>query len=180
MATTAATTLEELARMPEDGLRHEIDAGELIVMTRPNSRHGILQANLIRILGDYVHRNGLGRIMTESGFILGRHPEILRGPDVAFVSKDRLKDIPDDGWAELGPDLVVEVVSPSETARQVDRKVHQYLTAGSLAVWLVYPDTKSVHVFERGGSARIVEFDGTVSSPTALAGFELAVRDIFE
>ncbi len=160
MATTAAITLEELARMPEDGLRHEIDAGELLVMTRPNSRHGILQANLIRILGDHVHRNRLGQIMTESGFILGRHPEILRGPDVAFVNKDRLKDIPDDGWAELGPDLVVEVVSPSETARQVDRKVHQY--------------------FEPGGTARMVEFEGTVSSPTALPGFELAVRDIFE
>jgi Uma2 family endonuclease len=180
MATTAATTLEQLARMPEDGLRHEIDAGELLVMTRPNFRHGAIQANLIGILREYVRRNKLGKVLSESGFILGRDPEILRGPDVAFVRTERLADIPEDGWGELGPDLVIEIVSPSDTARQMDRKVRQYLAAGTRAVWLVYPDTKSVHVFEPGGAVRIVEFDGAVSSPSALAGFELPVRDIFE
>jgi Uma2 family endonuclease len=180
MATTAAIILEELARMPEDGLRHEIDEGELLVTTRPNFRHGAIQANVIGILRDYVRHNKLGKVLSESGFILGRKPEILRGPDVAFVSNDRLKDIASDGWPELGPDLVVEIVSPSDTARQIDRKVHQFLAAETRAVWLVYPDTKSVHIFEPGGAARIVEFDGIVSSPAALAGFELAVRDVFE
>ncbi|MEO5927012.1 MAG: Uma2 family endonuclease [Bryobacteraceae bacterium] len=180
MANTAATTLEELARMPEDGLRHEIDAGELLVVTRPNSRHGAIQANLIGILREYVRRGKLGRIYSESGFILSRHPEILRGPDVAFVRTDRLAEIPEDGWAELGPDLVVEIVSPSDTARQMDRKVHQYLAAGTRAIWLVYPETRSVHIFEPQGIARVVEFDGVAASPTALPGFELPVRDIFE
>ncbi|MEO8100669.1 MAG: Uma2 family endonuclease [Acidobacteriota bacterium] len=180
MATTAAFTLEQLARMPEDGLRHELDAGELLVMTRPNSRHGALQAELIRILGDHVRRNKLGRIYSESGFILGRNPEILRGPDVAFVRQDRLPQVPDDGWAELGPDLVVEIVSPSDTARQIDRKVHQYLAAGTLAIWIVYPDTKSVHVFEPAGAARMVESHDLLSSPQALPGFEIRVAEIFQ
>lgn len=180
MATTAATTLEQLARMPEDGLRHEIDAGELLVMTRPNSRHGIIQANLIRILGEYVHRNDLGQILAESGFILGHKPEILRGSDVAFVRRTRVGDLPDEGWADFAPDLVVEVVSPSDTARRMDRKVHQYLAAGTLAVWVVYPETKSAHIFEPHGAARVVEIDGVLASPAALPGFELAVRDIFK
>ena len=105
MATTAAITLEELARMPDDGFLHEIDAGELIVMTRPNSRHGALQVNIISMLNEHVRRNKLGRVFSESGFILGHNPEVLRGPDVAFVRTDRLKDVPDDGWAEMGPDL---------------------------------------------------------------------------
>jgi Uma2 family endonuclease len=180
MATTAATTLEQLARMPEDGLRHEIDAGELLVMTRPNSRHGAAQINVGSILRDFVRRNKLGRVFSESGFILGRNPEILRGPDVAFVRSERLAEIPEDGWGELGPDLVIEIVSPSDTARQMDRKVRQYLAAGTRAVWLVYPDTKSVHVFEPGVVVRIVDFNGVVSSPIALPGFELPVQDIFE
>lgn len=179
MATTAAFTLEQLARMPEDGLRHELDAGELLVMTRPNSKHGIYQARIARILGNHVSSKQLGEIVTESGFILGHNPEILRGPDVAFVPANRVASLPDEGWADFAPDLVVEIVSPSDTARELDRKVHQYLAAGTRAIWLVYPETKSVHVFEPGGSARIVEHDGVVSSPNAVAGFELPVRDIF-
>ena len=180
MATTAAITLEELARMPEDGLRHELDAGELLVMTRTNSRHGALQTRMIWLIYEFVRRGGLGRVFSESGFILGRNPEILRGPDVAYVRKERLQEVPDDGWAEMGPDLVVEIVSSSDTARQMDRKVHQYLAAGTRAVWLVYPDTESVHVFEAHGVARIVERDGVLGSAVALPGFEIRVSEIFE
>lgn len=180
MATTAAITLEELARMPDDGQRHEIDEGELIVMTRPNLRHGIIQVNVAGILREHVRRHGLGRVITESGFVLRRNPDTLRGPDVAFVRKERLTNVLETGWAEMGPDLAVEIVSPSDTARQIDRKVHQYLAAGTLAVWVVYPDTKSVHVFEPGGNARVVEVDGTLSSPAALPGFHVAVSEIFE
>lgn len=180
MATTATITLEELARMPDDGFLHEIDEGQLIVMTRPNFRHGVIQANIVGMLREHVRRNKLGRVLSESGFILGKRPEILRGPDVAFVRADRLHEVPEDGWAEMGPDLVVEIVSPSDTARQIDRKVHQYLAAGTLSVWVVYPDTKSVHVFEPGGIARVVEIDGTLTSPQALPGFEVVVREIFE
>jgi len=180
MATTAATTLGQLARMPEDGLRHEIDAGELLVMTRPNSRHGIYQARIARLLGNHVDANQLGEILTESGFILSHNPEILRGPDVAFVRADRVTDLPDEGWADFAPDLVVEVVSPSDTARQIDRKIHQYLAAGTLAVWIVYPETKSAHIFEPHGAARVVEIDGVLTSPIVLPGFELPERDIFK
>ncbi|MEP6960476.1 MAG: Uma2 family endonuclease [Acidobacteriota bacterium] len=179
MATTAAITLDELARMPEDGLRHEIDAGELLVMTRPKLRHGKIQGKIFRLIGNFVEAGRLGEVVPESGFILGRDPDILRGPDVAFVCHERLKDVSEDGWPELGPDLVVEVVSPSDTARQIDRKVHQYLAAGTLAVWVVYPDTKSVQVFEPGSVVRLVEGDGLLSSPQALAGFEIRVREIF-
>jgi Uma2 family endonuclease len=166
--------------MPEDGLRHEIDAGELLVMTRPNSRHGAIQINIGGILREFVKRNRLGRVYSESGFILSRNPEILRGPDVAFVRNERLHEIPETGWGELGPDLVVEIVSPSDTALQMDRKVHQYLAAGTRAIWLVYPETQSVHIFEPQGVARVIESDGFASSPGALPGFELPVREIFE
>lgn len=172
-------TLEDVARMPEDGFRHEIDAGELIAEPPSLPLHGTIRANVITLLGGYVLRNQLGSAVSGSGFILGRNPDTLRGPDFAFFRADRLHLVPEDGWPEFGPDLVVEIVSPSDTARQIDRKMHQYLAAGTLAVWVVYPDTKSVHIFEPAGIARVVEIDGTLSSPQALPGFEIAVREIF-
>jgi Uma2 family endonuclease len=166
--------------MPEDGVRHEVDEGELLVMTRPNYRHGRVQSNLIRILGGHAHHHKLGDVVSESGFILGRNPDILRGPDVAFVRAERVPEVPDEGWAEFGPDLAIEIVSPSDTARQIDRKVHQYLAAGTRAVWIVYPDTQSVQIFEPNGVARVIEAEGLLASPHALPGFEVRAGEIFE
>jgi len=180
MPATVGVSLEELARMPDDGLRHEIDEGELLAMTRPSSRHGALQIRLGRLIDEFVTRNRLGRTFSESGFILQRDPDILRGPDVAFVRAERLAEVPEDGWPEFGPDLAIEIVSPSDTARQIDRKVHQYLAAGTRAVWIVYPDTRSIHVYEPQGVARVVGLDGMISSPAALPGLELPVQAIFE
>jgi Uma2 family endonuclease len=180
MAAQVAFTLEQLAQMPDDGRLHEIDQGVLIEMTRPNSRHGELQANMIGLLREYVRRHRLGKVYTESGCVLARNPDTLRGPDAAFVRNERLKDVPKDGWAPFGPDLVVEIVSPSDTARQIDRKVHQYLDAGTRAVWIVYPDTQSVWICEPGGQGRRIEGDAVLSSPNALPGFEISVKEIFE
>ena len=178
MATQVAFTLEQLARLPEDDLLHEIDEGELITMTRPVSRHGKYQARIAHFLLSFTRPNRVGQVFSESGFVLDRYPDILRGPDVAFVSAARLIGVPDDGWPELAPDLVIEIVSPSETARQIDRKVRQFLAAGSQSVWVVYPDSRSVHVFEPNRFA-VVEHTGTLTTP-ALPGFELPVAAIFE
>jgi Uma2 family endonuclease len=179
MATQVAFTVEQLARMPENGVRHEIDRGELIEMTRPNSRHGRLQVRLSALLYNYVEARKLGEVYSETGFILSSEPDTLRGPDIAFVRSERIPQVPEQGWPRLGPDLVVEIVSPSETARQIDRKVHQYLAAGTMAVWVIYPDTQSVHVFEPNGVARGVEGSAVLASDAALAGFEIRAGDIF-
>jgi Uma2 family endonuclease len=180
MAVQSVFTLEQLARMPEDELRHEIDEGELIEMTRPKRRHGRLQARIARLLGAHVENRQLGEVLTESGFVLQRNPDTLRGPDVAFVRAERLAGLAEDEWIEGAPDLVVEIVSPSDTARQMGRKVQQYLAAGTRAVWIVYPDIQSVWVFESSGQGRLVEGDTVLSSPNAPPGFEIPVREIFE
>jgi len=179
MATRTAFTLEQLAGLPEDGMLHELDEGELIAKTKPARNHGRCQARIAYFLNGFVLPNRAGEVQTESGFVLGRDPEILRGPDVAFVRAERLIGIPDDGWPELAPDLVVEVVSPSETASQINRKVRQFLAAGSQSVWVVYPDTRSVDVFESTGQHRVMKIGGTLTTP-ALPGFELTVAAIFE
>jgi len=148
-------------------------------MTRPVRKHGRCQARLLRKIGNFVADHNLGEVSTESGYVLARSPDVLRGPDVAFVRAERLIGIPDDGWPELAPDLVVEVVSPSETASQIHRRVRQFLAAGSQSVWVVYPDTQTVDVFESTGQHRVMEIGGTLTTP-ALPGFELTVAAIFE
>jgi Uma2 family endonuclease len=180
MATQVAFTVEQLARMPENGVRHEIDRGELIEMTLPNRRHGRLQVRLAYLLAKFLNGLKLGELISESGFVLGQDPDVLRGPDLAFVRAERLAGVPDTGWIPFAPDLAIEIISPSESARDIDRKVHQYLGAGTQAVWVVYPDTQSIHVFEPGGVARIVEGGTMLESQGALPGFAIAANTIFE
>jgi Uma2 family endonuclease len=181
MATRLAFTAEQLALLPpaDDGARHEIDGGELIEMTLPNRRHGRLQVRLARLLGNFLEGSNLGELLSESGFLLARNPDILRAPDLAFVRASRLTGVAETDWIPGSPDLAIEIISPSETARQIDRKVHQYLAAGTLAVWVIYPDTNSIHVFEPGGVARVVEGGAVLTSPAALPGFAIPADEIF-
>ena len=82
-------TADEYLRTPDDGFRHELQAGLLIAEPQPFPRHAQLQARLTRILGEFVDKHGLGVVLTEGGFLLSRNPDTVRGPDVAFVRADR-------------------------------------------------------------------------------------------
>lgn len=92
---------------------------------------------------------GLGRVLTEAGFILRRNPDAVRAPDVAFIRTDRIppEGLPRRYW-ELAPDLIVEVVSPSDTPAEVLGKVREWIEAGVRRVWVVYPVPKPVHVIQ--------------------------------
>lgn len=110
MATQVAFTAEQLARMPEDGNRHEIDRGELLTMTLPNRRHGRLQMRLGFLLSKFLEGKNLGELISESGFILARNPDTLRGPDLAFVRQERLEGLAQNAW------IPVLLISPLKSS----------------------------------------------------------------
>jgi Uma2 family endonuclease len=80
---------------------------------RPGRRHGWIAARLARLLGDAVEQHKLGFVLIEGGIILDRFPRTLRGPDVSFFSHTRMPDGPPEGFATTAPDLLIEVISPS-------------------------------------------------------------------
>jgi Uma2 family endonuclease len=168
-------SIEEFARLPDDGMKHELDERELIAAPPAPHRHRVIHGTVAHILGDFVERHALSDATIGSGCVLG--PATVRGPDVSFV---RRSHIPEGQWVEGAPDLVAEVVSPSDTAAQIERKVQQYLRAGAHTVWVVYPDSGRVHVFEANGSVRILEGDAKLEAPELLPGFSVPVRTLFE
>jgi Uma2 family endonuclease len=117
----------------------------------------------------------------DSGFILARKPDTVRGPDVAFVSKERFEQSRDTVKAFAGaPDLAVEVLSPSSTSAAMHAKVADYLAAGTRRVWVVDPEAQAVTVYasllwpHRLSEAELVEGDDVVP------GFRVRVGEIFE
>lgn len=119
-------------------------------------------------------------VTADTGFVLSRDPDTVLAPDVAFVRADRL---PPPGqrhrFAELAPDLAVEVVSP-DRATDVTEKTLRYLDAGVALVWVVYPAQRTVAVHHAGGEMRLVGDDGVLDGGGVLPGLALAVRDLLE
>ena len=119
MGTTTLMTADDLAALPDDGYRYELDRGVLVRMPPPKLRHGLVTSRFARLLGDHVDERGLGAVGTESGFLLARDPDRVVAPDVFFIRADRLP--PDDEQDRYlpFPDLAVEVLSPSDSMSDV-------------------------------------------------------------
>src|SRR3989442_13876076 len=148
MPAKTILTLEQFQQLPDDDMQHELDEGELIVMPPPKPGHGRGQAKIAHLLRDFVKRHSLGEVFTETGYLLRTGPWTVRAPDVSFLCSARASQVQPDEYIHGAPDLAIEIVSASDTAAQMMRKVNQYLRFGGHTVWVIYPELQQVHVFE--------------------------------
>jgi Uma2 family endonuclease len=175
-------TAEEFAELPnpEDGSQQELVKGVVITMPPPSFYHGHVRLKIGRKIGDFVEARQLGvATSNDSGVILERDPDTVRGPDVAYWSRERLPEPPRKGWPNVAPDLVVEVLSPSDVFTSVQRKVQQYLRAGTRVVWILVPEDRSVAVCRSGQDQKILSNGETLSGEDVLPGFSCPVAELF-
>ena len=155
----------------------ELVEGELIEMSKPTRIHGVVASWLTMKIASHVYENDLGEVSSgDAGFVLERNAngrDTVRGLDISFVSKSRVTDPPDFSWYEFGPDLAVEVISPSNKASDIHLKVAQLLNAGTRLVWLVHPATRTVEVHTPSGATTFRE-DDALSGGDVLPGFKSA------
>ena len=131
-------------------------------------------------LNDFVLPLGLGDVGGEGGFITEREPDTVRAPDVHFVRADRVPaGEAADHFVGRGPDLAVEVRSPSESLASLQRKADEYLAAGTRLVWIFDPRAKTVRVRTPDGKTRILRGDDELDGGDVLPGFRLPLWKIF-
>ena len=175
-------TAEEFALLPspEDGSQQELVNGVVVTMPPPSFYHGQVCSKIDRKLGAFIDTHRLGWIASnDSGVILGRDPATVRGPDIAYWSRERMPVPPQTGYAEIAPDLVVEVMSPSDVFTQMLRKVRQYQRAGVREIWIVVPDDRSLAVC-RGGREELFLSNGeTLTGSEVLPGFSCLIAELF-
>lgn len=192
MATPVATerlfTVEEFEDLPtaydEHGneISYELVDGRLVPVTPPGFEHGRVCMRIARRLDQFVEAHALGAVViNDTGFVLRRAPDTMRGPDVAFVRTDH---IPDGAMVRRGvrraPDLAVEVVSPSDRARAVAKKVQDYLRAGAGLVWVLEPKRRLVTAHTPGAAARVYPPDSVLDGGDVLPGFAVPVAELFD
>jgi len=175
-------TAEQLYELPDDGLRYELLRGTLVSEPVPGRLHGRTVARMSKLLSNFVDSNRLGVVYTgDTGFVLARQPDTVRGPDVAFLSNEREHET--DGarpYIPGAPDLAVEVTSPSDRPREVLGKVSDYLAAGSRIVWVVNPVREEVSVFRSPFAPRTLAGADVLDGEDVLPGFAVTIAEIFE
>src|SRR5437588_95224 len=136
----------------------ELVRGEVIELPPPMKRHGVAAGNFARLIGNFLCQRRKGYLTSnDSGVILERDPDTVRGPDVAVYEDAQT-------WAELHPKygevppvLAVEVLSPNDKVNKVNRKIADYLRAGVGLVWLADPEERTVTVYRRDHEPRLHE-----------------------
>jgi Uma2 family endonuclease len=173
-------TAEDLLALGTEHGRFELIGGVLYEMPPNSFDHGGTELSAALPLKLYLRRNPIGRLVGgEVGFVLARRPDIVRAPDLAFVRRERL---PVDGstFFDGPPDLAMEVLSPSDRASAVGRKVTMWLEYGTREVWVLDPRTRTVTVHRPGEEATDLGETDDLDGGDVLSGFRIAVAELFE
>ena len=184
MATTQTQllTADDLLRLYSKGVRGELIRGELCETKPSGGKHGEVVVNIVIPMGSHIKSRRLGRLAaSDSGVLLERDPDTVREPDIVYISAERLPlDVEVTGYYEVVPDLVVEVVSPGDSAREVMDKALMWLSYGTRMVWAVNPGSHTVDVYRPGERTVTLGVDDALDGLDVLPGFACPVRDIFD
>jgi len=173
-------TETDLLNLDDDSCRHELVAGVIVAEPFPTPRHDRTFRRLLRLLGDFVEAHGLGEVFGETGFVLARDPDTVRGPDLSFVSRERVSNLDDARFFSGAPDLAVEILSPSNRRGAMHAKVADYLAAGARMVWVVDPERRSITIYRTLLAPRRLESHDAIDGGDVLPGLEVPLESIFE
>ena len=181
-------SFEDYLLMPEINHLYEIIDGDFIPFPTPPPVHQRMSANIVMALDSHVQAKDLGVVLfAPVDIILQRHPLRTRQPDVLFIHKDKLSGTDLDAIEELqileiAPDLVVEVLSASDTEKVLSGKLSDYQWIGVKECWLVSREARSVEVLQltKEQSQSLGHFGlGETVRSEVLPDFQLTVDAIF-
>ncbi len=183
-----ATREDVVLMTPDEFLVHplpdgkaELVRGELRVTPPAGGPHLCVASNVHALLSAYVKRHGLGRAFGDGGYELMQLPRTVRAPDASFVRADRLPAAGiGPGLLKLAPDLAVEVLSPSESASELEEKLDDFRACGTPLIWVVDPMRRTVMVVASDAPVRWLREGDLLDAGDVIPGFSCAVVELFE
>ncbi len=179
---TRLLTAGDLLRLYSEGVRGELIRGVLCETMPTGHEHGRVVVNLAAELRYFLKSRQLGTVVaSDSGVWLERDPDTVREPDIAFTSAEKIPlDARITGYAEVVPDLVVEVASPGDSRREIHDKAQMWLRHGVRLVWVVHPAARTVDVHQADGAVATLGEDDSLDGLDVLPGFSCAVSAVFD
>ena len=171
MASGTLISIEEFANLPDEPGKQELSNGEVIITPLPKLIHTKVSHRLYHALDGI----GVGEVRFAAGFQLG--PRTVRQPDVAVLLRKRV--VPEDSWWQGAPDIAIEVLSPGNSAEDIELKISQYLAAGAILVWIVSPKARQVSIYRADGTGALLQEPASLTGEPVLPGFALPLVDLF-
>ena len=186
MATVQTTrmTAEEFwewaSRLENRDRLYELDRGEVVDVPPPTPKHGALCRWTSHLLWNYVLRRGAGRVTSnDTGLLVGRQPDTVRGPDVMLFAESTHLDELTRKFEESLPQLIVEILSPNDRWSRISLRLSQYQARGVPLVWIVDPEERTVTVHRAGELPRVADEQTELDGNGVLPDFSLKVADLF-
>ena len=178
---TRLLTADDLQRLHSKGVRGELIRGVLCETLSTGVEHGKIVMTLGRHLGNFIAPGRLGTLIgSDAGVLLERNPDTVREPDIAFISAEQMPlGARVTTFSEAVPELVVEIVSPSDDPDNVFNKARMWLSSGVRLVWVVHPEDRSMDLHRAGAAAAMVGEDRELDGLDVLPGFRCSVGTIF-
>ena len=174
-------TADDLLRLSSQGVRGELIRGVLSKTMPVGQEHGEIVMRLGAKLMHHIQPRRLGRLMgSDAGVWLERDPDTVREPDIAFISAEKSPlDERVTGYAEVAPDLVVEIASPGDSRRELNDKALMWLSFGVRLVWVAHPDTRTVDAHRANHPVVTLSGAQALDGLDVLPGFTCPLRNIF-
>jgi Uma2 family endonuclease len=182
LATTVTHyTPEDLLALPDYG-RFELIDGQL-VERKMGAKSSLAATNLLGLVWHFVRNNTLGLVFqADCGYqIFAEEPGRVRFADGSFLRRGQLpENLVPQGHCRVAPALVIEAVSPNDTAYEVEDKIAQWLGAGVRLVWVLYPETQRVQVHRADGTVTKLQSEEQLSGEDVIPGFQCQVAEVFQ
>jgi Uma2 family endonuclease len=166
----------------EDIERYEVIDGVRVEREPMGAFETVLASWLCYLMNSFAAGKKLGQAVNEVLFVLNAARNLNRRPDVAFVSYARWTTpvvAREPAW-NVVPDLAIEIVSPINLAEEIDRKITDYFQAEVRLVWVFYPDSGRVYVYQSPTHVSILERTDTLDGGEVLPGFRLPIAQLYE
>jgi Uma2 family endonuclease len=182
LATTATHyTPEDLLALPDYG-RYELIDGQL-VERKVGAKSSLAATNLLGLVWHFVRSNNLGLVFqADCGYqIFAEEPGRVRFADGSFLRRGKMpEDRVPQGHCRVAPDVVIEAVSPNDTAYEVEDKIAQWLGAGVRLVWVLYPEAQRVQVHRADGTVTKLRSAEQLSGEDVIPEFQCPVAEVFQ
>ena len=177
--TQRLVTGEELYHMTGIGPT-ELVKGEIVEHMPTGHRPGNVEALITTFLNVYLREHKLGKTFVgETGVYTGRNPDTVRGIDVAYMSNERFRQLQSQSYLDVAPELIVEIMSPSDTWSEVQEKLAEYFAIDVKVVWVVDPKLRQIHSYRAVDKMHIYKLDDTLTCEDLLPGFAMPAAEIF-
>jgi Uma2 family endonuclease len=178
MTIRGSATLQDLLNTPKDGNKYELVDGEILV-SPAGMRHSAVACNVASLIWEFLQKNPIGAVYSSDVGIALPNGNV-RSPDVTYVSTTKLPEgRSPETFGEVIPDLAVEVLSPSDSLKELGRKIGEFLENGVPIVWLVDPGRQTVTIYRSLSETQQLTSKDTITAEPVLPGFSVSISRFF-